>query len=213
MPRGFFLKEKWEDQDSRPIPASTVFVAGDALIYDGSGNVIPATPGLPVEGIGLINVSTTDPDYAATTKSMFFNRSGAKNQYHYNVPVNGTATAAMVGKVFNVYTNAGTLDVTAYNTLTYNTLAVSTFAVGHVITGGTSSATGTITQVFTSASGVQTLVFTTLAGGPFVEGETITDGTSSATAKVATVFAGGTQFEVTAFISAAMVEVTVFNAA
>ncbi len=212
--QGFFLKEKWEDSDSRPIPASTAFGVGNALSYNGSGSVIPATPGLAIAGVCLINVQSTDPDYAATTKQIAMQRSGSLNQYHFSVPVTvGTAAATMVGKRFNVDpANAGGLDVSTYSTLTYNTLAVSTFAVGHTITGGTSSATGTITQVFTSASGVQTLVFTPVSG-TFVEGETITDGTSSATAKIATVFAGGTQFEITTFISASLVEVTVAQAA
>ncbi len=212
--QGFFLKEKWEDSDSRPIPASTVFGVGNALIYNGSGSVIPATPGLPIAGVSLINVQSTDPDYASAIKQIALQRSGSINQYHFTVPVTvGTAAATMVGKRFNVDpANAGGLDVSAYSTLTYNTLAVSTFGVGHTITGTTSGATGVITQVLGLPNGGQSLVFTVTAG-TFVSGETITDGTSSATAKILTVFTGGTQFEITTFISASLVEVTVSQAA
>lgn len=211
---GFFLKEKWEDQDSRPIPASTVFGVGNALIYNGSGAVIPATPGIAIAGVCLINVQATDPDYASAVKSIALQRSGSINQYHFTVPVTvGTALSSMVGKRFNVDpANAGGLDVSSYSTLTYNTLAVSTFGVGHTITGSTSGATGVITVVSTSTTGAQTIVFTVTAG-TFVAGETITDGTSSATAKILTVFTGGTQFEVTTFISTSLVEVTVAQAA
>lgn len=203
------LIQKWEDIDNLPIAASTAVDTGDFLKYISGGTVAPATPGVPLVGLSLLTIASTDPDYASA-KQLFFQRAGAIGQYRFILPVGaGTALATMIGSIFNVLnTDPGSIDVSAYSTLTYNTLAVSTFAAGHTITGGTSGATGVITFLNTNPNGSLQLVFTVTAG-TFVSGETITDGTSSATAKILTVFTGGTQLKVENVLSTTLVEVTV----
>jgi len=203
------LIEKWEDLDTLPIPASTAFKSGDPLSFNGSGALIPSTPGLPIVGFSGQAITSTDPDYA-TAKILFYQKAGSVGQYKFLCPVGaGSAVASMVGKVFNVYaSDPGKIDVSAYNTIKYNTLAVSTFAVGHTITGGTSGATGVITAVNTLSNGSQQLVYTVTAG-TFVAGETITDGTSSATAKIVELVVGGTQLKVEDVLSTSLVTVTV----
>lgn len=203
------LVQKWEDIDNLPIPASTASNIGDALSYNGSGSVIPSTPGMPIVGFNLQTIASTDPDYA-TAKQLFYQKAGSVGQYRFIVPVGaGTALANMIGLTFNVYSSdAGKIDVSAYKSLTYNTLAVSTFTAGHTITGSTSGATGVITAVNTLPSGTLQLIYTVTAG-TFVAGETITDGTSSATAKIVTLTPNGTQLKVTNVLSTTLVEVTV----
>lgn len=205
----FKLQQKWEDLDNLPFPASTTGNDGDALSFNGSGAVIPSTPGLPVVGFLGQTIATTDPDYALA-KQIFYQKSGNVGEYRFEVPVGaGTALASMIGSTFNVYgSNPGQIDVSAYKTLTYNTLAVSTFTVGHTITGGTSAATGVITAVNTLPNGSQQLVYT-VTSGTFVAGETITDGTSSATAKILALIPNGTQFKIENVLSTTLVEVSV----
>lgn len=207
------LVQKWDDIDNLPTPASTTMNIGDALSYNGSGSVIPATPGTQLVGFSLQTIATTDPDYASS-KQIFYQKAGSVGQYRFIVPVGaGTAISSMIGKTFNVYaSNPGQIDVTGYNTLTYNTLAVSTFAIGHTITGGTSGATAVITAVNTLVNGSLQLVYTVTAG-TFVAGETITDGTSSATAKIISIITGGTQLKIENVLSTTLVEVTVNAAA
>lgn len=200
------LLKKWEDIDNLPFPASTAGNAGDALKYDGSGAVIPATPGQPIVGFLGQKITSTDPDYASA-KQIFYQKSGSVGQNKFLIPVGaGTALANMIGKTFNIYaSDAGAIDVTAYQTLVYNTLAVSTFAVGHTVTGGTSSATGVIATLITLPNGVTQLVINTVSG-TFVAGETITDGTSSATAKVVSIVPNGTQIKVENVLSTTLVQ-------
>lgn len=209
----YILVQKWEDIDNLPIPASTASATGDALSYNGTGSVIPSTPGMPIVGFNLQTISATDPDYA-TAKQLFYQKAGSVGQYRFIVPVGaGTALANMVGLTFNVYaSDPGKIDVSAYKSLTYNTLAVSVFSVGHTITGGTSAATGVITAVNTLPSGTLQLIYT-VTSGTFVAGETITDGTSSATAKIVTLTPNGTQLKVTNVLSTTLVEVTVAQTA
>lgn len=184
--------------------ASTVYAFGNFVQDNGLGQVIPLTPAAAVEGVGLQAVTTTDPNYAATNADYPVDGIDVTID-RFLIDITGTATSAMVGSKFNISAaDAGTVDVSTYSTLTYNTLAVSTFAVGHVITGGTSGATATITQVLpnnTLIVGAET--------GTFVLGETITDGTSSATAKLLSNVAGGVQFKLEQFISATLGEFSV----
>ena len=67
-------------------------------------------------------------------------------------------------------------------TLTLSVASSASFSVGEVITGGTSSATASITSKPTSTS-----VATTIPVGTFSSGETITGGTSAATTTVSSV--------------------------
>ena len=196
------LIEKWEEDKYTAKKASTVMQNGGFLTL-ALGYALPATAGTAILGVGQEDVTAADVDYTSTRLIAY---QTAYNNY-FNVVVGaGTATQAMVGKTFNLY-DAETIDLTTYNTLTYNTLAVSTFAVGETITGGTSGATGVIT-VSNTVNGSQRLVYTVTAG-TFVAGETITGGTSSSTAKILNVITGGTQLEVTKFISTTLVEAKV----
>lgn len=203
------LIKKWEDIDNLPIAASVAVDAGDAISYNGSGTIIPSTPGLPIVGFSVQTILSTDPDYA-TAKQIFYQKAGSVGQNKFLVPVGiGTALASMIGLTFNIYaSDPGSIDLSTYKTLTYNTLAVSTFVVGHTVTGGTSGATGVITAVNTLSNGSQQIVIGTITG-TFVAGETITDGTSSATAKVLTIIPNGTQLKVENVPSTTLVEVSV----
>lgn len=202
------LIKKWEDIDNLLIPASTAVDAGDALSFNGSGGVIPSVPGVPIVGFSGVTIKSTDPDYASA-KQLFYQRAGSIGEFTFLCPVGaGTALASMVGKIFNVYaSDPGSVDVSAYNTLTYNTLAVSTFAVGETITGGTSGGTAVITKINT-VNGSQQLVYTVTAG-TLVAGETITGGTSSSTAKILEIITGGTQLKIESVLSTTLVEVSV----
>lgn len=204
------LIEKWENIDTLPIPASTVFKNGDALSFNGSGSLIPSVPGAPIVGFSGQKIDTTDPDYASAIKMIYYQKAGSIGDNLFLCPVGvGTLLASMVGKVFNVSAaDAGALDVSAYNTIIYNTLAVGVFVAGHTITGGTSGATGVIASVNTLADGSQQVSYTVTAG-VFIPGETITDGTTSATAKILTLIAGGTQLKVEKFLSATLAKVSV----
>lgn len=207
------LVQKWEDIDTLPIPASTTVNNGDGIAFNGTGSIIPATPGLPLVGFSLQTIATTDPDYA-TAKQLFYQKAGTVGQYRFMVPVGaGSAIASMIGSTFNLYaSDPGKIDVTTYKTFTYNTLAVSTFAVGHTVTGGTSSATGVVIAVNTLLNGSQQLVVGTITG-TFVAGETLTDGTSSATAKLLTIIPSGTQVKIENVLSTTLVQVSVALAA
>ncbi len=196
-----------EQPQTFPKVASVAMPVGIWLQFDGSGNVKPLLPGAQVVGLNLSPIASTDSDYASNKLITY--DSIADRIDRWLMPVtNGTALAAMIGLVFNVFSDNYGLDVSAYNTIVYNTLAVSTFAVGHTITGGTSGATGVIKSLVNLPNGSQQLTYTVTAG-TFVAGETITDGTSSATAKITTLIIGGTQFRVTKVISTTLVEVEV----
>lgn len=196
-----------EQPQTFPKIASVALPVGIWLMFDGAGAVKPLLPGAQVVGLNLSPIASTDTDFASNKPITY--DSIADRIDRWLMPVtNGTLTTAMVGLLFNVFTDNYGLNVASYSTLTYNTLAVSTFAVGHTITGTTSGATGVITGVITLPNGSQQLTYTVTAG-VFVSGETITDGTSSATAKVGVIFTGGTQFRVTKFISTTLAEVEV----
>lgn len=182
---------------------STVYYFGSFLMDNGIGQVIPLTPALPVEGVCLQEVAATDPNYAVSGQDMPVDGIDITID-RFLVDITGTATAAMVGNNFNIDSaDARKISVATLNTLTFDTLAVSTFAAGHVITGGTSSATATITAV------IGNILIVGAITGTFALGETITDGTSSATAKLRTLVAGGTQFKLERFISASLGEFSV----
>lgn len=204
-----YLIQKWEQIENTPIPASTAFFVGDALSFNGSGDVVRAAGlGLPIMGVGLAPIVSTDSDYASADKVMPYQR--VKEGFRFQCGVGaGTATAAMIGKTYNVFaTDSRLIDVSAYNTLTYNTLAVGVFAVASTITGTTSGATGVITRILPSGQ----LTYTVTAG-TFVTGETITDSVTGATAKIDNLITGGTQLRVVNFLSATSVEVEVVLAA
>lgn len=181
-----------ENPQTVPKIASVAMPVGIWLQYDGSGNMKPLLPGLnPVEGLNLTPIASTDSDFASNKMITYDGVNDTIDRFRMPV-TNGTASNAVVGLRYNVYTDNYGLDVSAYSSLSYITLAVSTFVVGHTITGTTSGATGVITSLGPNG----TMVINTVTG-TFVSGEIITDGTSSATARVQTYVVGGTQFEVT----------------
>lgn len=204
-----FLIQKWEDIDYVGATASTVFLVGDCLSYV-SGKASPAAAlGLPILGVNLIPISTTDSDYASTTKKTAYQMVKEGFKFICSVGAGTAVEATHVGNVYNVYaSNSGQIDLSAYNTLTYITLAVGVFGVGNTITGTTSGATGVITRILPSGQ----LTYTT-AAGTFVTGELITDGTTGATARIQTVKVGGTQLRVLKVLSTTLVEVEVALAA
>ncbi len=180
-----------EQPQVAPKVASTAIPVGGWLMWDGSGHLTNLLPAYPVEGLSMVNIASTDTDYSSNKLIAYDTIDDTIDRF--TMPVtNGTATNAVVGAKYNVYTDGYGLDVSTYNTLTYNTLAVSTFAAGHTITGGTSSATATISYI-----GPNNTLVVVPVSGTLIAGETITDGTSSATAKILTYATGGTQFEVT----------------
>jgi hypothetical protein len=106
------LVEKWEEDKYTPKAASTAMANGQFLTYDGSGGAIPATPGDPILGVCMEDVTAADVDYTSTRKIAY---QTAYNNY-FNITVSaGTATAAMVGLPFDLDT-ASTLDVSGAGT-------------------------------------------------------------------------------------------------
>ncbi len=179
-----------ETPESAPKTASVVIAVGNFLQWT-AGFLANLLPGYPVEGLNQTPIASTDTDYASN-KLINYDTIN-KDIDRFTMPVtNGTASAAVLGAKYNVFTDSYGLDVSAYSTLTFNTLAVSTFAAGHTITGTTSSATATISYI-----GPNNTLVVVPVSGTLIAGETITDGTSSATAKISTYVAGGTQFQVT----------------
>lgn len=95
--------------------ASTVYDAGWFVIFNGLGQVIPATGGVPLVGLATENIATTDPDYAVTRPTTIL-ESLHNDQVSVTVTT-GSATAAMVGSPFDVDAgNPGGIDVSAPGT-------------------------------------------------------------------------------------------------
>src|SRR5258708_38640683 len=96
-----------------PREASTVINNGDALKWDGSGDLVPAAADdtVPIAVVSLKKVATTDADYATDgvqipgymlmPDSVFVGDVGA-----------GTATAANIGIAYDLF-DAGSVDLTA----------------------------------------------------------------------------------------------------
>ncbi len=106
------LVQKWEEDQYAPKAASTVFQNGGWITYDGSGYVIPATPGDALLGVGQEDVLASDVDY--TSHRMIAYQAALNNYFNMDVTT-GTATAAMVGSTFDLDT-AETLDVSGAGT-------------------------------------------------------------------------------------------------
>lgn len=197
-----------EQPNTAPKVASTVLDVGMWLQVNGvAGNVTKLAPGFPVEGLNLCPIAATDTDYASNKIITYDGISTTVDRF--TMPVtNGTASSAVVGGKYNVYTDGYGLDVSTYRTLAFNTPAVATIVAGETITGTTSAATGTVAYIGPG----QSLVIVPLTG-TFVTGELITGGTSGGTARILTYAVGGTQFEVTkpAATGSTIVEVKVIS--
>jgi len=114
------LIQKGHDIDYRPRAASTSFQAGYFISYDGSGGVIPAESdslygsATPILGVILTDVSSSDTDFAQTTKVPF----QYSATFKFLVPVSaGTAVASMIGSTYDVDgTNPGQIDLSISGT-------------------------------------------------------------------------------------------------
>lgn len=185
--------------------ASTVFSFGKFLKETSAtaGTVSPLTPVANVVGLGLEDITAQDP-YYATAMDMYVDGVN-KTIDRFVIQCTGTATKQMEGKTFNISAaDAGVVDVAPVLTMKYDTLAVGVFAVAETVTGGTSAATATVTQVI----GSDVLVVTPVTG-TFALGELLTGGTSGATARLRTNIVGGVQFTMERFISATSAEFSV----
>lgn len=95
--------------------ASTAYAAGDFVIFNGLGQVVPATGG--VSAVGVINetITSSDNDYAVTRPT---NVTEKIANVEFIIPVSvGVATAAMVGSSFDIDpANPGSIDVSGAGT-------------------------------------------------------------------------------------------------
>lgn len=92
-----------------PKAASTVFAVGDAVAFNGSGQIIPAVAGTTTGIVGICKraVAATDADYAANTLiAVDVKLDGADE---FEVDANGAITAALIGTYKDIITNAGTI--------------------------------------------------------------------------------------------------------
>lgn len=191
-----------ETNDPKAKQASTVFKLGDWVSKSATaGQVKPALPAEGIIGLCLDKVQATDPNYAS---NQLIPIDGVSEDVdRFLMDVTGTATAAMINSLFDVDpTDASKLDVTAYSTITYGKVNATAFVVGDTVTGGTSTATGIITGVSATRMVVKTVT------GTF-QGDEVITGTAGGTGRVLTYVTGGSQFEVTQFITASKVEVKV----
>lgn len=100
-----------ENIQTAPKKASTAFAVGMWVEYDGSGYIKPLAAGSnPVLGLCLEVIASTDTDYASTKDISYDGIVDGTDRWLMPV-TNGTATAAMVGLPFNVYTDSYGLDV------------------------------------------------------------------------------------------------------
>lgn len=189
-----------ETNDPKAKAASVAIKLGDWMMKVAQ-YMTPAKPGNPILGLSLDKVASTDPNYA--TNQMFPLDGVSVDVDRFLMDVTGTATSAMVNGQFDVDpTDAAKLDVTTYSTIVFGKVNATAFIIGDTVTGGTSGSTGVI-----SGFSADRMVITSPSAA-FVSDEVIT-GTGGGTAKVLTYQTGGTQFEITRFITSALVEVKV----
>lgn len=95
--------------------ASTDYSTGDFVIFNGLGQVVPATGGVSVVGVINETITSTDSDYAVTR---FTNVTEKNPATEFFIPVSvGVATAAMVGSSFDVDPlSPGSIDVSGAGT-------------------------------------------------------------------------------------------------
>lgn len=106
------LVQKWEENQYTNKAASTALANGEFLTYNGTGGVIPATPGDPILGVCQEDVLSSDADYTSTRLIAY---QTAQNNYFNITVTTGSAAATMVGSPFDLDT-ASTLDVSAPGT-------------------------------------------------------------------------------------------------
>ena len=194
-------------------PASFTAVFGkksgfiESVTIDDPGELFSTAPTLEVVGgAGAdANLSVNVLPFEGTISN---NGSGYAAGVYNNVPFTGgsptaaaTATITVPG-LGGTITNAGsgyttgthtpisvrnavgtTYVVTVVNReqLTYSSLSGGTFSASDTITGSGSGASATAVFAGTNANGDDVLRFTSITNGPFTQGETITNGTATAT--------------------------------
>lgn len=91
-----------------PKVASTTIPVGTALTFDGSGAVsVAASTSLPIAGICLKPIASTDADYASNTLIPVLIPS-QDSVFEVDVENSGTATAANVGVKYDLNSTTGT---------------------------------------------------------------------------------------------------------
>lgn len=109
-----FLIQKWESIDYVPKAASTVFNAGEFIGYNGTGEVVPLNPTVPVLGVILEDVTAGDVDYTSLRKVPYQVARGFKFIIEVTT---GAATANDIGLPFDIDAgNSAGLDVSAPGT-------------------------------------------------------------------------------------------------
>lgn len=123
--------EGWERIETSPKNVSTAIAANSFVSYDGAtGGLEPATAGSVIAGLCLQTVAATDPDYASATPIAIQTTDKAER---FLIPVTtGTATAAMVGDLFDL-TDALGLDVSGAGTQIKVTKFISATLVEGVV--------------------------------------------------------------------------------
>jgi len=115
------LIRKWEDIKTTPKAASTVFLSGYFISYDGSGGVIPAESAslygtaTPILGVILEDIAASDTDYTSTRQVHY--QKAENNEFLCKVTRGTAATAAIIGSRFDVDgTDPGLVDISIAGT-------------------------------------------------------------------------------------------------
>jgi hypothetical protein len=105
-----------------PKAASTVFAVGDAVAFNGSGQVTPAVAGTTTGIVGICKkaVTAADADYAANTLIAIDVKLDGVDEFE--VDANGAITAALVGTYKDIIGNAGQIS----NSVTTNAHVIVT---------------------------------------------------------------------------------------
>lgn len=111
-----FRTKSIENPETAPKAASTVYIVGQWLQWDGSGHVVPLTTVDPVAGLCLQAVPATSPFYT-TTDQIYFDGAILSTDRFIMAVATGTAIASMIGSTFDVDgSNSGSLDVSGAGT-------------------------------------------------------------------------------------------------
>lgn len=197
-----YRNDNLETVQPKSRPASQALTANTWLKSNLAGEFIPLTPGNIVTGLVEEAVLTTDPNYAVEGRVHVDLVTSTIDRF--KMDVTGTATTEMEGLLFDIDpADPGNIDVTVYTTLKVGRINATAFTLGETITGTTSGSTAVVIGI-----GVDRIVVDTVSA-PFEANEIITGSTSGATANVNSHVVGGTQFEITKFITASLVEVGV----
>ncbi len=89
-----------EQIDVKHRVASTAYAFGGFVKSNGAGEILPLTAGVPVFGLGLMEITSSDPYYAV---EMDYPYDGPlKTVDRFLVDVTGTATSEMEGLTYDI---------------------------------------------------------------------------------------------------------------